>query len=118
MSDTVLDAVVIGAGPTGLACAIELARDGYTHVILDKGCLVNSLFHFPPNMVYFTTPELLEIGDLPLVCQGEKPTRIEALKYYRKVTEVYGLPVHAFERVTAVVRGGSGFEIATEKAGE
>ena len=104
MSDTLLDAIIIGAGPTGLACAIELARDGYSYVVLDKGCLVSSLFHFPPNMVYFTTPELLEIGDLPLVCAGEKPTRLEALKYYRKVAEAYALRVHAYERVTRVAR--------------
>jgi thioredoxin reductase (NADPH) len=122
MNDTehVHDVVVIGAGPTGLACSIDLVRDGYDCVVLDKGCVVNSLFHFPPNMVYFTTPELLEIGDLPLVCQGEKPTRLEALKYYRKVTETYGLRVHQYERVTSVIRGRDVFEIATrlEATGE
>ena len=115
MTDTLLDVIIIGAGPTGLACAIELARDGYEYRVLDKGCLVNSLYHFPPTMVYFTTPELLEIGDLPLVCQGEKPTRLEALKYYRKVAETYALRVHAYERVTRVERQPEGFEIATEK---
>jgi thioredoxin reductase (NADPH) len=114
MSDTLLDVVIVGAGPTGLACSIELTRDGYTHLVIDKGCLVNSLFHFPPNMVYFTTPELLEIGDLPLVCQGEKPTRLEALKYYRRVAETYALPIHAYERVLGVGRQQDGvFEIAT-----
>jgi thioredoxin reductase (NADPH) len=115
MSDTMLDVVVVGAGPTGLACAIELARDGYRQAVIDKGCLVNSLYHFPPNMVYFTTPELLEIGDLPLVCQNEKPTRLEALKYYRKVTETYDLPIHQYERVTRVERRDDAFEIETTR---
>jgi thioredoxin reductase (NADPH) len=114
MNDTLLDVIVIGAGPTGLACAIELARDGYDYAVLDKGCLVNALYHFPPNMVYFTTPELLEVGDLPLVCQGEKPTRLEALKYYRRVAEAYALRVHTYERVTSVVRRDGVFEVATE----
>jgi thioredoxin reductase (NADPH) len=113
MDDTVLDVAVIGAGPTGLACAIELTREGYRYAVIEKGCVVNSLFHFPTNMVYFTTPELLEIGDLPLVCQGEKPTRLEALKYYRKVAETYELVVRQYEAVTRVTRAGGHFEITT-----
>ena len=119
MQDT-LDVVVIGAGPTGLACAIELEREGYEYVVLEKGCLVNSLFHFPANMVYFTTPELLEIGDLPLVCLGEKPTRLEALKYYRRVAETYDLRVHQYEKVMSLTRRDGQFEITTrqEDAGE
>jgi len=108
-----LDVAVIGAGPTGLACAIELTREGYRYAVLEKGCVVNSLFHFPTNMVYFTTPELLEIGDLPLVCQGEKPTRLEALKYYRKVTETYDLDIRQYEAVTRVERHDGHFEIVT-----
>jgi len=120
MDDTVLDVAVIGAGPTGLACAIELTREGYRYAVLDKGCVVNSLFHFPPNMVYFTTPELLEIGDLPLVCQGEKPTRLEALKYYRKVAETYELNILPYEAVTRAVREDGLFHLDTrcEKTGE
>src|SRR6202158_1983331 len=77
------DLICIGAGPTGLACAIEAKRAGMQPLVIDKGCLCNSIYHYPVNMVFFTTPELLEIGDLPLVSPNEKPARVEALKYYR-----------------------------------
>jgi thioredoxin reductase (NADPH) len=110
------DVVVIGAGPTGLACAIELGRAGYDYVVLEKGALVNSLFHFPTNMVYFTTPELLEIGGMPLVTPHEKPTRVEALKYYRKVAEACALRVQTYERVLAVRKQEETFAIETEVA--
>ena len=69
------DVLVIGAGPTGLACAIEAKKIGLKVIVLDKGCLVNSLFHYPANMVFFTTPELLEIGDVPFTTAQQKPTR-------------------------------------------
>ena len=85
------DLICIGAGPTGLACAIEAKRAGMRPLVIDKGCLCNSLYHYPVNMVFFTTPELLEIGDLPLTIASEKPTRSEALKYYRKCAEHYEL---------------------------
>jgi thioredoxin reductase (NADPH) len=80
------DVLVIGAGPTGLACAIEAQKIGLKVIVLDKGCLVNSLFHYPANMSFFTTPELLEIGDIPFTTAQQKPTREEALEYYRKVS--------------------------------
>jgi len=94
------DLICIGAGPTGLACAIEAVRAGMKPLVIDKGCLCNSIYHYPVNMYFFTTPELLEIGDLPLVCAAEKPTRVEALKYYRKAVEHYGLELRLFETVT------------------
>ena len=78
--DTHSDVLVIGAGPTGLACAIEAQKIGLKVIVLDKGCLVNSLFHYPANMVFFTTPELLEIGDIPFTTALQKPTREEALE--------------------------------------
>jgi thioredoxin reductase (NADPH) len=96
---TTYDLICIGAGPTGLACAIEAVRAGMKPLVIDKGCLCNSIFHYPVNMYFFTTPELLEIGDLPLVCAAEKPTRVEALKYYRKAAEHFGLELRLFETV-------------------
>jgi thioredoxin reductase (NADPH) len=102
-----LDAVVVGAGPTGLACGIELQRHGMRAVLLDKGCVVNSIYHYPTNMTFFTTPELLEIGNLPMTSIGEKPTRGEALKYYRRVADHFKLDIRQYERVAAV-RGEDG----------
>jgi len=96
---TTYDVICIGAGPTGLACAIEAVRAGMKPLVIDKGCLCNSIYHYPVNMYFFTTPELLEIGDLPLVCAAEKPTRVEALKYYRKAAEHYGLELRLYETV-------------------
>src|SRR5438067_12447885 len=92
-SEAMLDVLVIGAGPTGLACAIEAQRAGFRAACIDKGCLVNSLFNYPANMVFFTTPELLEIGDIPFSTANQKPTRAEALEYYRKVAEHYRLDI-------------------------
>src|SRR5712664_3284626 len=96
---TTYDIVCIGAGPTGLACAMEAKRVGMRALVIDKGCLCNSIYNYPVNMVFFTTPELLEIGGLPMVTGGDKPTRIEALKYYRKGAEHYGLELRLFEKV-------------------
>lgn len=108
------DVIVIGGGPTGLACAIEAARAGFSYLVIEKGCVVNSLYHYPTQLVFFTTPELLEIGDLPFVCEREKPNRIEALKYYRRVVDTYQLRVNQYERVVRV-RGADGdFRLETE----
>jgi thioredoxin reductase (NADPH) len=96
------DAVIVGAGPTGLACGIELKRRGLSAVLLDKGCVVNSLYHYPTNMVFFTTPELLEIGDIPMTSLNEKPVRAEALKYYRRVADHYQLDIRQYERVEKI----------------
>jgi thioredoxin reductase (NADPH) len=96
------DVVVVGAGPTGLACGIELKRRGVSVVLIDKGCVVNSLYNYPTNMVFFTTPELLEIGDIPMTSLNEKPVRAEALKYYRRVSDHYHLDIRQYERVSHV----------------
>ena len=108
-----LDVAIIGGGPAGLATAIECGRRSLTHVVLEKGALVDSLLRFPVNMVFFTTPDLLEIGELPLVCAGEKPTRLEALKYYRRVAAHYRIPLRLYERVRTVKRSNGGFELET-----
>ena len=100
---TQVDVLVIGAGPTGLACGIEAQKSGFTVVVVDKGCVVNSLFNYPANMTFFTTPELLEIGDIPFSTAHQKPTREEALEYYRKVVEHYHLPVAQYQWVKTVV---------------
>ncbi len=107
------DVLVIGAGPTGLACAIEARRAGFTAVNVDKGCLVNSLFHYPANMTFFTTPELLEIGDIPFSSPHQKPTRAEALEYYRKVAEHYQLDVRQYELVKKVAGSDNHFRVDT-----
>src|SRR3974377_2514743 len=99
MMTATYDVICVGAGPTGLACAMEAKRAGMRPLVIDKGCLCNSIYHYPVNMVFFTTPELLEIGDLPMVCGGEKPTRTEALKNSRKGTEHYALALALYERV-------------------
>src|SRR3978361_2479979 len=95
----VFDVLVIGAGPTGLACAIDAQREGLRVMLVDKGCLTNSLFHYPAHMTFFTTPELLEIGNMPFSSPNQKPTRSEALEYYRKVAEHYNLDVQQYHRV-------------------
>jgi thioredoxin reductase (NADPH) len=108
------DIICIGAGPTGLACAIEARRAGMRPLVIDKGCLCNSIYHYPVNMVFFTTPELLEIGDLPLVSPAEKPSRIEALKYYRKAAEHYELELRLFELVLGLEGSDGDFTVVTE----
>lgn len=110
----VVDVVIVGAGPTGLACGLEVKRRGLRPLLFDKGCLTNSLYNYPTNMVFFTTPELLEIGGLPMTSIGEKPVRVEALKYYRRVAEHYGLEIRQYERVLGFSGEDGDFTVATE----
>jgi thioredoxin reductase (NADPH) len=98
------DVTIVGAGPAGLAAAIAAKQVGFDYSVIEKGVLVNSIYKFPANMVFFTTPELLEIGGLPLVSPFEKPTRIEALRYYRRVVDTYELAIEFGEQVIAVER--------------
>jgi len=107
------DALVVGAGPTGLACGIELQRRGLKTVLIEKGCVVNSIYNYPTNLVFFTTPELLEIGDIPMTSLGEKPGRTEALKYYRRVADHYKLDIHQYERVSGISGSEGAFQICT-----
>ena len=114
MPQQLTDVLVIGAGPTGLACAIDAQSVGCSVELIDKGCLTNSLFHYPANMTFFTTPELLEIGNIPFPSPNQKPTRGEALEYYRKVTAHYKLRVNTYELVTHVEGSDGNFTVHTE----
>jgi len=113
MEAETFDVLVIGAGPTGMACAIEAQRAGFRSALVDKGCLCNSLFHYPSHMTFFTTSELLEIGDIPFPSPNAKPTRNEALEYYRKVSEHYRLDVRAYQTVERVKGRDLDFEVHT-----
>jgi thioredoxin reductase (NADPH) len=101
---SVRDLIIVGAGPSGLAAAIAAKHRDLDYQVVEQGVLVNSIYRFPPQMVFFTTPELLEIGALPFVSPNEKPTRAEALRYYRKVVDTYDLRISFDERVSAVSR--------------
>jgi len=114
-SPPIYDAIVIGAGPTGLACGIEIQRRGLRPLLLEKGCLVNSLYHYPPHMTFFTTPELLEIGDLPMTSLNEKPNRTEALKYYRRAAQHYRLDVRQYEKADRVEGSDPDFTVWTSQ---
>jgi thioredoxin reductase (NADPH) len=114
--DTAVDVVVVGAGPTGMACAIEIQKAGLKALIIDKGCLVNSIYHYPSNMVFFTTPELLEIGDVPFTAASAKPSRLEALEYYRRVAEHYHLQIRQYEWVKTITGEDRDFRVtATDR---
>jgi bacillithiol disulfide reductase len=107
------DVLVVGAGPTGLACAIEAQKAGLRTVLIDKGCLCNSIFHYPSGMTFFTTPELLEIGDIPFPSSNQKPNRNEALEYYRKVAEHYRLALRQYQTVTSLLGQDGDFHVTT-----
>src|SRR3984885_10130642 len=108
------DLLVVGAGPTGLACAIEAQKAGFRVVLVDKGCVCNSLFHYPAHMTFFTTPELLEIGDIPFPSPNPKPTRNEALQYYRLVAAYYKLDIRQYHRVERVSGADGDFTVHVE----
>ena len=105
------DVLVVGAGPTGLACAIEAQKAGFRVVLVDKGCVCNSLFHYPSHMTFFTTPELLEIGGIPFPSPNPKPSRNEALQYYRLVAAYYKLDVRQYETVEKVTGADGDFTV-------
>ncbi|MGA2269525.1 MAG: YpdA family putative bacillithiol disulfide reductase [Bryobacteraceae bacterium] len=107
------DVVVVGAGPTGLACGIEIQQRSVKTVLVEKGCVVNSIYHYPTNMTFFTTPELLEIGNIPMTSLNEKPTRTEALKYYRRVADHYRLDIRQYERVDRIAGEDHAFQVFT-----
>lgn len=108
-----LDIIIVGAGPIGLCCGLEAKVRGLRYMILEKGCLVNSLYHYPVNMTFFSTSERLEIGGVPFVSNNAKPTRNEALEYYRRVAVAAALDIRLFEKVETVGKNANGFEVHT-----
>jgi thioredoxin reductase (NADPH) len=111
--DDIFDLLVMGAGPTGLACAIEAQKAGLRVVMVEKGCVCNSLFHYPAHMTFFTTPEFLEIGDIPFSTPNAKPNRNEALQYYRHVAAYYQLDIRQYHRVERVEGHDGAFTVHT-----
>jgi len=109
------DLVIIGGGPTGINVAVEAQKAGLNYIIIEKGVLANSIYHFPANMTFFSTSKNLEIADIPFISHTEKPTRREALEYYRRITESYELNVHYYEEVERVEETHHSYQIHTSK---
>ncbi len=109
------DVIIIGAGPIGLACGIEAKKAGLDYLVVDKGCLVNSIYNYPLNMTFFSTSDRLEIGEVPFISHGNKPNRFEALEYYRRVASSWALDLKLYEKVTQVDQTGEGFRLVTER---
>jgi len=112
---TNIDILIIGAGPIGLTCGIEASKAGYSHMIIDRGCLVNSIYNYPMNMTFFSTSDKLEIGDVPFISNNPKPTRPEALEYYRRVTSAWKLNVNLYEEALAVEKKDEIFSVKSNK---
>ncbi len=111
-----IDVLIVGGGPIGLACGIAAQAAGLTYLIVEKGCLVNSLYRYPQNMTFFSTSERLEIGNIPFVSTNPKPKRAEALEYYRRIQQQFELRIQLFEEVTTVDKGTDGFTVRTSRA--
>ncbi|MBI1390460.1 MAG: YpdA family putative bacillithiol disulfide reductase [bacterium] len=109
------DVAIVGAGPIGLACALEAQKRGMSHIVFDKGCLCQSIYNYPTSMKFFSTPDLIEIGGIPFPCRDEKPVRWEALEYFRRVAESQRLNVRLYEEVRAIDGEEGGFTVQTAK---
>jgi thioredoxin reductase (NADPH) len=109
------DLIIIGAGPIGMACGIEARKAGLNYLIIEKGCLVNSLYHYPLNMTFFSTSERLEIGEVPFISHGAKPNRVEALEYFRRVCMTWSLNVKLYEKVDSIEPTSAGHSVITSK---
>ena len=116
MKKNIFDVIIIGGGPIGLACGIQAKKAGLKYLILEKGVLVNSLYNYPVNMTFFSTSERLEIGNVPFVSNNNKPTRSEALEYYRRIVTSFGLDIHLFEEVKEVKKSKNYFRIISSKS--
>ncbi len=108
-----LDLIIVGGGPSGLACAIEAKKRNWNFTVLEKGCVVNSIYRYPVNMIFFTSAELLEIGDIPLIVSDPKPNRADGLKYYRRVVDHFDLPIRDYEEVTRLSGSEGDFTVRT-----
>lgn len=111
-----IDVIIVGAGPIGLACGIEAKKKGLNALIIEKGLLVNSIYNYPQNMTFFSTSDRLEIGDIPFISHNPKPTRAEALEYYRRVTSTWALNIKLYEGVERFEKTSKGFVVKTSKA--
>ena len=109
------DVVILGAGPIGLACAIACVEKNVSSIIIEKGALVNSIYNYPLNMTFFSTSEKLEIGDVPFISHNPKPTRSEALEYYRRVALHWKLDIRLYEKVESVVETEGSYSLSTSK---
>ncbi|MGA7722261.1 MAG: YpdA family putative bacillithiol disulfide reductase [Ignavibacteriaceae bacterium] len=115
MLNNIYDVIIVGAGPIGLTAGIEAVKRDKKYLIIEKGCLVNSIFHYPTNMTFFSTSSPLEIGEVPFVSHGDKPTRREALEYYRRTKQSWELNVKTYETVTEITGENGNFTIVTDK---
>lgn len=109
------DVVIVGGGPIGIACGLEAQKKGLSYLILEKGCIVNSLYNYPLNMQFFSSSEKLEIDQIPFISIEAKPKRNEALEYYRRIVSSNNLNIHLFEKVNNIVKTGNTFQVTTEK---
>lgn len=116
MNSQLYEIIIIGGGPIGLACGLEAKKSNLSYCILEKGVLVNSIYNYPANMTFFSTSERLEIGGIPFVSNNAKPTRNEALEYYRRVATSSNLTIHLFEKVIEIKKNETGFSITTNKS--
>ena len=110
-----MDVIIIGGGPIGLACGVEAKKAGLDYIILEKGCLVNSLYHYPLNMTFFSTSDRLEIGGVPFISHGPKPNRAEALEYYRRVCSTHQLNIRLYEKVNTITKEDTCFKLTSDK---
>jgi thioredoxin reductase (NADPH) len=115
MPENSYDVIIVGAGPIGLTAGIEAAKRNYKYLIIEKGCLVNSIFHYPTNMTFFSTSSPLEIGEVPFVSHSDKPTRREALEYYRRAKQSWNLNTKTYETVLSITGSDGNFTVGTDK---
>ena len=113
--ENIFDVLIIGAGPIGIACALESKKNGLSYIVVEKGALTNSLYNYPLNMTFFSTSEKLEIDEIPFISNNPKPTRNEALEYYRRVATSNNLNINLYEKIVSVEKDDSSFNVESDK---